>query len=71
MIKQVVSYCKFLPIKENDIIKYLNYIFIRSYNLNALIGITNKKDIKTLLDISVLLKKQKIQEKQLFMKIKI
>ena len=62
MIKQVVSYCKFLPIKENDIIKYLNYIFIRSYNLNALIGITNKKDIKTLLDISVLLKKQKMFE---------
>ena len=62
MIKQVISYCKYLPIKENDIIKYLNYIFIRSYNLNALIGIINTKDIKSLLDISVLLKKQKMLE---------
>ena len=62
MIKQVVQYCKYLPIKEDDIIKYLRYIFIRSYNLNALIGITNKKELKTLLDISVLLKKQKMFE---------
>ena len=62
MVKLVVSYCKYLPIKEEDIIKYLRYIFIQSYNLNALIGITNTKDIKTLLDISVLTKKQKMFE---------
>ena len=61
-VKLVVSYCKYLPIKEEDIIKYLRNIFIQSYNLNALIGITNIKDIKTLLDISVLTKKQKMFE---------
>ena len=62
MVKQVVQYCKYLPIKEEDIIKYLRYIFIRSYNLNALIGITPKKEIKSLLDISVLNKKVKMFE---------
>ena len=62
IVKLVVSYCKYLPIKEEDIIKYLRYIFIQSYNLNALIGITNTKDIKTLLVISVLTKKQKMFE---------
>jgi hypothetical protein len=59
MITQLVSYSKYLPIKEDDIIFYLRLIFIRSDNLGAIIGITKKDDLKSLLDISVLIKKQK------------
>ena len=62
MIKQLVSYSKYLPIKEDDIIFYFRYIFIQSYNLSAIIGITKKNDLKTLLDIGVLIKKQKLFE---------
>ena len=61
-IKQVVSYSKYLPIKEDDVISYLNYIFINSYNFKAIIGLTKKNDIKTLLDLSVLTKKLKMLE---------
>ena len=61
-IKQVVSYSKYLPIKEDDAISYLNYIFINSYNFKAIIGLTKKNDIKTLLDLSVLTKKLKMLE---------
>ena len=62
MITQLVSYSKYLPIKEDDIIFYLRFIFIRSYNLGAIIGITKKDDLKSLLDISLLIKKQKLFE---------
>ena len=62
IINQVVSYSKFLPIKEKDIIPCFRYIFIRCYHFNALIGITNKNDIISLLDISIITKKQKLFE---------
>ena len=62
MVKQLVSYSKYLPIKEDDIIYYLKYIFIRNENLNALFGLIKKNEIKELLDLCVLNKKQKLFE---------
>ena len=62
LVKQLVSYSKYLPIKEDDIIYYLKYCFIRCYNLNALFGLMKNNDIKGLLDLCVLNKKQKLFE---------
>ena len=62
LTRQVVSYSKFLPIKEEDIIVCLRYIFIKCFEFNALIGLINKNDIKSLLDISIITKKQKLFE---------
>ena len=61
-IEIIVEYSKYLPINENDIIRNIKSAFILCYNFEGLLGIMPNNDIKSLLDLSIILKKQKLFE---------
>ena len=61
-IKQLTEYSKYLPLKEEIIIKYFKDIFHENNNLEAIIGLIKKNDIIPLLDLSFATKKIKIVE---------
>ena len=61
-IKQIVEYSKYLPINENDIIKNIESVFIICYQFDALLGIIPKYKIKSLINLSIIIKKQKLFE---------
>ena len=61
-IEQIKEYSKYLPINENDILNNIKSAFILSYNFEGLQGIIPKDDIKSLIDLSIILKKQKLFE---------
>ena len=61
-IKQIVEYSKFLPLNEDAIINNIKSAFIISFNFEGLLGIIPNNDIKSLLDLSIIMKKQKLFE---------
>ena len=61
-IRQIVMYSQYLPLDENILIKNMKSVLILSGNYNAIFDITPNEDIKSLIDLSVMLRKVKLFE---------
>jgi len=61
-IRQIVEYSKYLPFDEDFLVKNMKSVLILSGNYNAIFGIISTDDIKSLIDLSIILKKVKLFE---------
>ena len=61
-IKQLVEYCSYLPLSEENMIKNLESVFILNNQFDGILGIIKNENIKKYIDISILLRKRKMFE---------